>query len=119
MFGAKVSHWIGHQQPVPFAMPRQMPTHLQQDGQSSAARCSFGGLDSTGPKAHADVSPTPTLLTKQQVAKALHVTPRTVHSYINSGDLPAVKIGRSVRVTAEDLRAFIERHRIHKPPSKT
>lgn len=100
-------------------MTRQMPTPLQQEGQSSAARCSFGGRDSTGPKAHADVSSTPTLLTKQQVAEVLQVTLRTVHSYINSCDLPAVKIGRRVRITTEDLRAFIERHRIHKPPTRT
>lgn len=93
-----------------------MPHRLPEAERPSVARCSAAG--STAVQPPFDVSAAPALLTKEQVAKVLQVTPRTVHSYIESGELPAVKIGRRVRITTEDLRAFIERHRIHKPPSK-
>ena len=57
-------------------------------------------------------------LTVADVAALINVTVRTVRSWTTSGYLPASKVGRRVRVSPEDLRAFMERHRIHKPPTK-
>lgn len=48
------------------------------------------------------------LLTRQDVATALTTSLRTVDEAIASGDLEIVKIGRSVRVRASALEAFIE-----------
>lgn len=49
------------------------------------------------------------LLTRQDAAKALSVTDRTVDALVKRGVLPAVRIGRSVRFDPADLRSFIER----------
>lgn len=47
------------------------------------------------------------LLTVREVADRLHVHPITVRRLIGSGRLPAVRIGRSVRVCESDLEAFL------------
>src|SRR5262245_45874917 len=50
------------------------------------------------------------LLTVQETARLLKVTPTTVRRYITAGQLPAVKVGRRVRVrkeAVEDLLAPI------------
>lgn len=58
-------------------------------------------------------------LTVADVATTLKVTVRTIRDWISSGYLPASRVGRRIRIAPDDLRAFIERHRIHKPPTKT
>lgn len=45
-------------------------------------------------------------------ARMLGITPRTLHRLINSGDIPAYRIGRLVRLQVPDVEAFIERARI-------
>ena len=40
-------------------------------------------------------------------AQVLAISPWTVRSYIREGKLPAVRIGRLVRLTEEDLKKFI------------
>ena len=42
-------------------------------------------------------------LTIREVKDLLHVSERTVRRWIRSGALPALKIGRSVRVRREDI----------------
>jgi excisionase family DNA binding protein len=39
----------------------------------------------------------------------LGVTPRTVWTLVQTGTLPAVRFGRSVRIDPADLRRFIDR----------
>jgi len=51
----------------------------------------------------------PMLLSPRQAAKALSICEKSLYTLTKSGQLPAVKIGRSVRYAVEDLRAFIER----------
>ena len=48
------------------------------------------------------------LLTGKEVANVLHVSPSFVHKLLRAGKIPAVRIGKSVRVRAEDLSAFID-----------
>ena len=43
------------------------------------------------------------LLTVQETAQMLKVAPITVRRYIQSGRLPAVKVGRAIRVHREDV----------------
>lgn len=45
--------------------------------------------------------------TIDEVVEILHVTRRSVYSYIKSGKLKAVKIGKYWRVTAKALEAFL------------
>ncbi len=53
------------------------------------------------------------LLTVDEVAGILRVSPSTVYRRIQAGELPAVKLGhRQVRIKPEDLAAYIEAHRI-------
>lgn len=45
--------------------------------------------------------------TLDEVADILKVTKRTIYNYLKAGTLPAVKMGKSYRVTEENLREFI------------
>jgi len=47
-------------------------------------------------------------LTVQEVAELLRVSSMTVYRLIKSGDLPAVRVGRSFRVAEIDVDAYLE-----------
>ncbi len=49
----------------------------------------------------------PLLLTVEDAAKVLSVSGVTIRRMIRSGELKHVKVGRSVRVTADTLRNFV------------
>jgi excisionase family DNA binding protein len=51
------------------------------------------------------------LLTYREAAAFLGVSQRTVWTLVHEGLLHAVQVGRSIRVTPSDLRAFIARSR--------
>jgi excisionase family DNA binding protein len=48
-----------------------------------------------------------TLLTPEQVAGRLQVTPRTIYDWLRQGRLQGIKIGRLWRVRPGDLHAFL------------
>jgi len=50
----------------------------------------------------------PRLLTKQAAAWALSMKVRSVERLIAAGELPVVRIGRSVRVRRSDLDAYVD-----------
>jgi len=61
---------------------------------------------------NATKDPAPTmLLTKRQAGREMAVSERTVHDLIRQGLLPAVRFGGNVRITRNDLQAFIERQK--------
>ncbi len=49
--------------------------------------------------------------TIQGLAKDLEVSERTVHRWIDAGDLIVHRFGRSVRIADNDRRAFLAAHR--------
>ena len=49
----------------------------------------------------------PSLLTLDQTAEVLQVTTRTLHRWIDTGDLVVHRIGRQLRISDPDLQAFI------------
>jgi excisionase family DNA binding protein len=51
------------------------------------------------------------LLTRDEVGARLSLAPRTVARLIASGALPCVRIGRSVRISLDDVEQFIKDHR--------
>jgi excisionase family DNA binding protein len=51
------------------------------------------------------------MLTVEQIAEADHVSPRTVRRWLESGDLPFVKLSSLVRIRVEDHEAFLARNR--------
>jgi excisionase family DNA binding protein len=46
-------------------------------------------------------------LTVSEVAGSLRVSNMTVHRLISAGDLPAVRVGRSVRLRAHDVDEYL------------
>ena len=58
------------------------------------------------------------LLTLGEVAELLRVDPRTVERLVASGNLVAVRFGRNVRVTPDDLAAFQQARRVVKEEVK-
>jgi excisionase family DNA binding protein len=54
------------------------------------------------------------LLTPEQVAEILQIHILTVYSYIRRGKLSAIRLGRSYRITPEDLDKMIENNRVGK-----
>jgi excisionase family DNA binding protein len=52
--------------------------------------------------------PTSTFLTVGEVARSLRVSNMTVYRLVNSGQLPAVRVGRSYRIADSDVRRYLE-----------
>ena len=50
------------------------------------------------------------LMTVQEVADRMKVTPRTVGDWIRHSKLRAIKVGRDWRVSVTDLEAFADAH---------
>jgi excisionase family DNA binding protein len=53
----------------------------------------------------------PKLLTIEQVAERLEVSPRTVRRWISAGALAVHRFGRTVRISEPDLTACLAAHR--------
>lgn len=51
----------------------------------------------------------PTLLTVDEAATALSVSPRTVRSLLAGGELQTIKIKRCTRISAASLGAYVRR----------
>ncbi|QOV90572.1 helix-turn-helix domain-containing protein [Humisphaera borealis] len=49
------------------------------------------------------------LMSSREAATFLAISPRTLWTIVDRGELAAVKIGRSVRFDPADLIAFVER----------
>jgi len=47
-------------------------------------------------------------LTVDEVAETLRVNPQTVRNWISDGTLPAVRVGRRIRITRRDLDRVME-----------
>lgn len=57
------------------------------------------------------------LLTPKEAAALLSISERTLWTLTNNGEIPAVRIGRSVRYDPADLAAWIEQQKQCKPVS--
>jgi excisionase family DNA binding protein len=47
------------------------------------------------------------LLTVSEVAQALRVSNMTVYRLVSAGELPALRVGRSVRLRAADVESYL------------
>lgn len=52
------------------------------------------------------------LLTPSEVAKKLKLNLLTIYKYIRSGNLGAMRFGRTYRISETDLDKFMRRHKI-------
>lgn len=59
-----------------------------------------------GPTVQPDQSSSP-FVTVTEVADQLRVSSMTVYRLVQSGQLPAVRVGRSYRIRAEDVDRFL------------
>lgn len=55
--------------------------------------------------------PSPSFLTVKEVCLKLNLSRHAVYRLIESGELPAHRFGRAVRIDAADLETFIEKAR--------
>ncbi len=63
----------------------------------------------TGPRAPgADITGV-RFLTVAEVATVMRVSKMTVYRLVHSGELPAVRVGRSFRVPEDDVHAYLQR----------
>lgn len=53
----------------------------------------------------------PVLLRAQEVAKILNIGESTAYMLMQHGDIPSVKVGKSVRVLPDDLMQYIQHSR--------
>lgn len=67
------------------------------------------GVASTGRSAGAVPREPHPLMTVVEVAAALRVSRATIYRLVHSGVLPAVQVGRSVRVPRDAVHAFLRR----------
>jgi excisionase family DNA binding protein len=51
-------------------------------------------------------------LSTPEAARFLGIVPRTLYRLIDSGQLPAYRFGRVIRIKAEDLEAFVEKSKL-------
>ncbi len=56
------------------------------------------------------MSKIPSFFTTDEVAKLLHLHPKTVRELINKKEMKAIKIGTEYRISEDDLRQFIKDH---------
>lgn len=47
--------------------------------------------------------------TLEEIAELLHITRRTLYTYVKEGKLKAVKVGKYWRVTEKNLEAFLSK----------
>lgn len=54
----------------------------------------------------------PNLLTPEQAAQYLAVSPRTLAKWRSTGEnnIPFIKIGKGVKYSPDDLKAYVESH---------
>ena len=51
----------------------------------------------------------PVMMTIQELARFLRVSRNTAYSFVNTGVIPSVKIGRQTRIYREDVIRFVQR----------
>jgi excisionase family DNA binding protein len=64
------------------------------------------------------ISPVGGIYDTEELAEILGVHRRTVQRLIVSGELGAIRVGRRLRVTEEQLKAFIQRQQIQMPTAE-
>lgn len=52
--------------------------------------------------------------TIDEIAELLHITRRTLYTYLKTGKLKAIKVGKYWRVTEENLKDFLSKGTVEK-----
>jgi excisionase family DNA binding protein len=65
------------------------------------------------------ITPTAPLLSRKEAGTILHVSLRTVDEFISTGDIPVVRLGRSVRIRPSAIDYLIEARETRTKPRRT
>jgi len=58
------------------------------------------------------------VMTPQEVSEYLRVGVRTVYAWIKTGELPAIRLGKTYRIEQADFERFLRRRKtVKRPPS--
>lgn len=68
-----------------------------------------GPIPVVPPASPVTADPLKLLMKLDEVAKALSISRTKVYELIASGEIPSIRVGRSVRVSVDELRAWIRR----------
>ena len=55
------------------------------------------------------------LLTPREVAEVMRVSTMTVYRLIKSGELPAIRVGKHLRIRGQDVAAFLDARVVRTP----
>jgi excisionase family DNA binding protein len=58
------------------------------------------------------------LLTPREVAEVMRVSTMTVYRLIKSGDLPAIRVGKHLRIRGNDVVKFLDARRVPMPADR-
>lgn len=59
----------------------------------------------------ATAQPPKLLVSTREAAAMLGISPRSLWTITQAGDIPSIRIGRSVRYSLDDIKAFIDSQR--------
>lgn len=69
---------------------------------------SMEGLPMTDYRSESDL---PIMMTIQELGKFLRVSRNTAYSFVKTGMIPSIKVGRQTRIYREDVIRFVNRSR--------
>jgi excisionase family DNA binding protein len=58
------------------------------------------------------------LLTPREVAEVMRVSTMTVYRLIKSGELPAIRVGKHLRIRGNDVVMFLDARVVHTPATQ-
>jgi len=88
-------------------MNRDLPAWALQENSDPKRQEEIASSGSVAGQSEATSPPLLPLMTVSETAAILHLASRTVRRLIKRGEIPAVRIGRSVRIRREDIRGII------------
>ena len=80
----------------------------QRERCTMAATPHDNGPDVPRPSSHGDMSDV-RFLTVAEVATMMRVSKMTVYRLVHGGELPALRVGRSFRVTEDDVQEYLRK----------
>ncbi|MEN1704602.1 MAG: helix-turn-helix domain-containing protein [Planctomycetota bacterium] len=101
------------------ATPTPIPAPTPKPCEKTTGKRSGKPKTMPPPPQHAAASPsvpaphfdpeTPLLVSEREAAKLLAISPRTLWSLRQSGEIPCIRIGRAVRYSVAELSAWVDR----------
>ena len=69
----------------------------------------YSSMDELPTTEYHSESELPIMMTIQELAKFLRVSRNTAYSFVNTGVIPSIKVGRQTRIYREDVIRFVNR----------